>query len=346
MNAKAMMLQKSTKVDDVSPCAQGKQRVRVWTGVTAVALTAVCSSAWPQVDYPVKPVRMIVAYPPGGVTDVIARVFAKGLADAFGQQFIIENKPGAATNIAAEHAARSAPDGYTLYQTQVATHGVNPVLFEKLSYDAAKDFAAAGLMARSTQFLFVNPGLPIKSVQDLIDYAKAWPGKLAYAYPGMGSPPHIGGELLKAGLGLNILHVAYKGSVQTAPEVISGRIQFMFDAAALPFARDGRLRVLAVADSKRWPLEPQIPSLAEGGVPNFDLSGFFAVMAPAKTPEAILEKLNVAMNRISSQDQVKKILADSGILVISGNRMETNELINHQIDKWKRYVKESGARAD
>ncbi len=309
-----------------------------WSGLT-----------WGQGDYPTRPVRIVVPYPAGGTTDVATRIYAKGLGDLWGQQFIIENRPGGGPNIGAELVARSAPDGYTLFVVQAASHGVNPSLFGKLSYDAVKDFSAAGFMARTAMFLVINASLPVSSAQGLVNYARANPGKLNFASQGNGSPGHLAGALLKQRTGANIVHVPYKGAAQAIGDLMGGQVQFAFlslDGMVSNLVKDGKLKVLAVAASQRWPTEPQVPSMSESGIPDFEVLSFFGLSAPAKTPEPILEKLNRAMVEISKREETKKRLADMGLVPIPQTREEMTTFIINEIEKWRPIVKAAGAKID
>jgi tripartite-type tricarboxylate transporter receptor subunit TctC len=305
--------------------------------------------AWGQSDYPARPVKIVVPYPPGGTTDVATRIYAKGLADMLGQQFIVENRSGGGTNIGAEMVARSAPDGYTLFVVQAASHGINPSLFGKLSYDPVKDFSAAGFMARTAMFLVINASLPVSSVRGLVDYARANPGKLNFASAGNGSPQHLAGVLLKQRTGIDIVHVPYKGSAPAIADLTGGQVQFAFlslDGMVSNLVRDGKLKVLAVAASKRWPTEPQVSSMSESGIPDFEVLSFFGLSAPARTPEPILEKLNRAMVEISEREETKKRLADMGLVPMFATRDEMTVFIVNEIEKWRPIVKAAGVKID
>lgn len=305
--------------------------------------------AWGQSDYPVRPVKIVVPYPPGGTTDVITRIYAKELADMLGQPFIVENRPGGGTNIGAEIVARSAPDGYALFVVQVASHGINPSLYGKLSYDPVKDFSSVGFMARTAAFLLINPSLPVSSVQDLVDYARANPGKLNFASQGNGSPGHLAGVLLKQRTGIDIVHVPYKGAAQAVGDLIGGQVQFAFlsfDGMVSNLVKEGKLKVLAVSASQRWPTEPQIPTMGESGVPDFVVLSFFGLSAPAKTPEPILEKLNRAVVAITTREETKKRLAAVGLVPMIHTRDEMTAFIVNEVEKWRPVVKAAGLKID
>jgi tripartite-type tricarboxylate transporter receptor subunit TctC len=299
-----------------------------------------------QDQYPGRLVKIVVPYPPGANTDIVTRLYAKSLSEMLGQPFIVDNKPGAGTNIGAESVARSPADGYTLFVAQLASHGINSSLFKNLTYDPVKDFASVGFMARSPMFLFVTPSLPVHSVRELIDYARANPGKLSFASAGNGSPQHLAGVLLAQRAKIDVVHVPYKGAAAALTDLISGQVQFMFDSSAMNFVRQGRLRVLGVADTKRWPTEPEVPTLAESGLADVIVSGYFGLSAPARTPEATLQRLNEAMNAIAGREDTARQLATMGLVPMKGTRAEMSEFIAREIEKWSPVVKASGARID
>ncbi len=308
-----------------------------------------CSVVGAQAPYSGRPIKIVVPYPAGGTTDVVTRIYAKGLADALGQRFIVENRPGGGTNIGAEYVARSAPDGHTLFVVQAASHGVNPSLFSKLSYDAVKDFAPVAFMARTAMFLIVNPSLPVGNVKELLDYARANPGKVNFASQGNGSPGHLAGALLKQRTDVDIVHVPYKGAAQAITDLSGGQVQFSFlslDGTVQSLAKEGKLKVLAVAAGKRWPTEPQIPSMAESGVPDFEVLSFFGLAAPAGSPDSMLEKLNRVMVEMSNSDETRKRLAAMGLVPMVNTRDEMRTFIVNEIEKWRPIVKAAGAKID
>lgn len=309
-----------------------------------LGMNAVASVA--QENYPTKPVRILVPYAPGGNADITTRQFAKELSDMLGQTFIVENRPGGSTNIAAEAVARAAPDGYTLFLLQGTSHGINPALFPKLSYDPIKDFAVAGLMAKTTFFLVVSSATPARNVAELVAYAKANPGKLSYASPGNATPTHLAGEVLKQRAGIDLQHIPYKGDAPAIVDLIGGRVLFLFSATALNLVKEGKLRALAVADSQRWPLEPQIPSMAEQGYPNFEFVSYFGLGAPARTPDAVLDRLNRALVAINNRPDVRKSMNDRGLVPLSGNRKEATDFVIAEIEKWRPVVRLAGAKPE
>ncbi|MGQ3003565.1 MAG: Bug family tripartite tricarboxylate transporter substrate binding protein [Hydrogenophaga sp.] len=302
-----------------------------------------------QTDFPNRPVKIVVPYPPGGPTDAVARLYAKELGDKLGQPFVVENKPGAGTNIGAEMVAKSAPDGHTLLVVQAASHGVNPSLFKNLSYDALKDFVPVGQMARTAMFLLANKSAPFNSAKELVAYAKANPGKLMYGSQGNGAPGHLAGALLGLKTGISTVHVPYRGAAPALTDLAVGSIQFAFlsyDGAAQGMVKEGRLKVLAVATPERWPTEAQIPSMAEEGVENFQVLSFFGLGAPAKTPEPALEKLSKAMLEIGARDDIKKKVMELGLYPMSMTRPEMTTFIAREIEYWRPVVKAAGITVD
>jgi len=315
----------------------------------AVAVVVSCLAApiaSSQDAYPDRPVKIVVPYAPGGATDSAARVFGQGLGELLGQQFIIDNKPGGGTNIGAAFVAHSAPDGYTLYVANFASNGVNKWLYKKLSYDPDKDFAPVAMMTLSPQFLVVHPSVPVKSVKDLVRLAKASPGKLTYGSPGIGSPNHIAGELFRMEANIKVVHVPYKGSAPSSIGLLGGETDYIFDATAMTYVHAGRLKALAVAYTKRWPTEPDVPSMAELGFPGVSVEPFFALVAPANTPVSILQKLNDATRTVAKRPDVATKLAPIGVIPTALTLKETADFLREQGTKWAPVVKASGAKVD
>lgn len=314
--------------------------------LTSLALLASIGVANAQDNYPNRAVRIVVPYTPGGNADLVTRLYAKELTEALGQPVQVENRPGGATNIGAEAVARSAPDGYTLFLLQGTSHGINPSLYAKLPYDPIKDFSAVGLLANTTFYLVVNPSLPVNNVRELVAHARANPNKLSFASPGNASPTHLAGEMLNRRAEMGLQHVPYKGDAPAIVDLIANRVLFLFSATALNFAKQGKLKVLAVADTKRWPLEPDIPSMAEAGFPNFEILSYFGLGVPAKTPDAIQDKLNAAIVEIGRREDTRKRLADLGLVPLTGNRAEANAYVAREIEKWRPIVSTAGAKPE
>ncbi|MCC7345821.1 MAG: tripartite tricarboxylate transporter substrate binding protein [Variibacter sp.] len=315
-----------------------------------LAAALVCAAVPPNVAaqgaYPTKPVKIVVPYPPGGPTDITARVYAQGMTELLGQQFVVENRPGGGTNIGAEYAARSAPDGYTLYVANFASHAVNRWLFKSLSYDPIKDFAAVAMLVRGPMFLCAKPSLGVNSVQELLALARSKPGALTYGSTGNGSPPHISGEYLKYLTKIDVVHVPYRGSADMIADMLAGQIDYGFDAAIVAQGRAGKLKCFGVGSTQRWPTDPEIPTLKESGVPDFELTSFFGIVAPAKTPDEIAAKLNAAFRAIAQRPETAERLKVTATIPFPATVEETAAFLREQDTKWAPIVKASGAKVD
>ncbi len=298
--------------------------------------------------YPTKPIRIVVPFPPGGATDILARDVAQKLTDAWGQAVIVDNRPGAGGNIGSELVAKAAPDGYTLEMGTVGTHAINASLYAKMPYDHVKDFAPVILVASVPNVLEVNPALPVNSVAELIAYAKANPGKLNFASSGNGTSIHLSGELFKVMAGVQMTHVPYKGSAPALQDLIAGQVQLMFDnlPPSLPQIKAGKLRALAVTSAARAPALPDVPTVAEAGLPGFEASSWFGVLAPAGTPPAIVAKLNAEIGRWLATPEAKEKLAKQGADAAGGSPEDFVKHIAAETAKWAKVVKESGAKID
>ncbi|ANN66091.1 tripartite tricarboxylate transporter substrate binding protein [Bordetella bronchialis] len=311
----------------------------------ATALFAAAAPAY--AAYPDKPVRVVVGFSAGGTTDVIARIMSKELTESLGQSFVVENKPGAGSNIGTEYVARSAPDGYTLYFVAV-TSAINQTLYTKLNFDLVKDFAPVALAAKVPNVLVVNPQVPVKSVKELVDYAKAHPGKLAFASSGSGTSIHMAGELFKLKAGVDVLHVPYKGSAPALTDLIGGQVQFMFDnmPSSWPHVQSGKLRALAVTTKERSPTAPDLPTMAESGFPGFDVSSWFGLIAPKGTPPEVIKTLNAAMVKALDKPEVKDAFDKLGAVPSKTTPEQFGEFIQSEVATWATVVKASGARVD
>ena len=262
--------------------------------------------------YPTKPIRIVVPFPAGGTTDVLARAAAQKLTESLGQPAVVDNRPGAGGNIGAELVAKSPPDGYTLLMGTVGTHAINPSLYPKMPYDHVKDFAPVILVAGVPNVLVINPALPVNSVQELIAYAKANPGKLNFASSGNGTSIHLSGELFKTMAGVQMTHVPYKGSAPALQDLVGGQVQLMFDnlPSSLALIKGGKLKALAVTSSARAAALPDVPTLAESGLPGFEASSWFGLLAPAGTPQPIILKVNGDVAKwLASPEAKEKLLA-------------------------------------
>lgn len=316
------------------------------TVLSAIALNFPAGAAGAE-DYPNRPLRFIVPFPPGGGADTLARIVAQKLGDAWGQQIVIDNRAGAGGNVAAELAAKAPADGYTIFQGNVA-HAISVGLYKKLSYDLVKDFVPVTQLASIPFMLVVNPALPANSVKELIELVKAKPGQLNYASSGNGGPSHLAMELFKSMTGTDIRHIPYKGASPAATDLIAGQVQMMFFtlAAALPYVHSGRLRALAVASTKRVPAVADLPTVAEAGVPNFEASTWFGVLVPVGTAERIVTKLHAGMVTTLELPDVKERLANQGFEPVGSSPAQFGKYIKAEIPKWASVVKSSGARID
>jgi len=315
-------------------------------GVSAFALAAIAGAQAPA--YPTKPIRLVVPFPAGGATDILAREVAKHLTDAWGQSVVVDNRPGAGGNIGSELVAKAAPDGYTLEMGTVGTHAINASLYSKMPYDHVRDFVPVILVAGVPNVLEVNPALPVNSVQELIAYAKANPGKLNFASSGSGTSIHLSGELFKVMAGVQMMHVPYKGSAPALQDLIGGQVQLMFDnlPPSLPQIKAGKLRALAVTSAARAPALPDTPTVAEAGLPGFEASSWFGVLAPAGTPPEIVNKLNAEIAKWLASPGAKEKLANVGANIAGGTPEDFARHIQAETTKWAKVVKESGAKVD
>jgi tripartite-type tricarboxylate transporter receptor subunit TctC len=311
------------------------------------ALVFISASALAQ-NYPSKPIRILIAQAPGSATDVISRVVGNRLSEALGQPIVIEAKPGAGGALGTEAAARSAPDGYTLFMANNSTHGSNPALYPKLPYDAVKDFAPITLVAQVPYVLVVDPSLPAKSVAELIALAKSRPGKMNYASAGNGSTHHFCGELLKTSAGLDIQHVPYKGSPPAIAGLLGGEVSMMFanltDIGAQ--LRAGKLRPLAVTTARRAPSLPELPTLAEAGVAGFEIQSWFGLMAPAGTPAPIVARLNAESVKVLARADVQQTLGAQGLELAPGTPEQFAAHIRSEIDKFTRIARGANIKAE
>ena len=298
-------------------------------------------------SYPSKPIRIIVPYPPGGFNDTLARTLGQKLTEQWGQPVIVDNRPGGGTTIGTNLAAKAAPDGYTLLIVSFA-FAVNPALHATLPYDTGKDFVPIVHAASTPNLLVVNPALPVKSVKELIALAKSAPGKLNYASAGNGSSNHLSMELFKSLTSVDMVHVPYKGSAPAVTDLIGGQVDLMFDNVpnVLQQVKAGKLRALAVSSKERSPSIKELPSVAESGVPGFDVSVWFGVVAPAGTPQSVIAKLNAEINQILKRPEVVELFQAQGVKPIGGTPEAFSVFLRAQMTKWAKVVKESGAKAE
>jgi len=315
----------------------------------AVAVIATLGAASARAQaYPSKPIRIIIAQAPGSATDVISRVVGNRLQEALGQPVIIEARPGAGGAVGTEAAARSAPDGYTLFMANNSTHGSNPALYAKLPYDAVNDFAPITLVAAVPYVLVVDPSLPVKSVQDLIALAKSQPGKMNYASAGNGSTHQFCGELLKSMSGIDVLHVPYKGSPPAIAGLLGGEVSLMFanltDIGSQ--IRGGKVKALAVTVTKRAGLLPEVPTMSEAGLPGFDIGSWFGLLAPAGTPAPIVSRLNAETVKVLGRSDVQATLGAQGLELVPSSPEQFSAHIKSEIAKFSRIAKAANIKAE
>jgi len=316
--------------------------------VRFLVLFFIAFSVQAQETYPSKPVRIIVQFTPGTSTDIIGRLIAQKLTEAWGQPVIVDNRPGAGAVIGTEAAAKSPADGYTMVMAVSSAFGINPGLVPNLPYDVMRDFALITNIVFTPQTLLVPANSPAKSMKELIALAKAKPGALNYGSLGSGSTSHLTMELFRSTTGIQITHVPYKGSPPAYTDLFSGNIQMMFDAvpAVIPHAKSGKLLALAVGSSTRSPFLPDVPTVAESGYPGFEAVGWIGLAAPIKTPDAILNKINADVVKILATADMKERLAGLGVTPEGGTRAQFTAFVRNEIAKWSKLIKDANIKAD
>jgi tripartite-type tricarboxylate transporter receptor subunit TctC len=299
-------------------------------------------------QYPARPIRMIIGFPPGGGTDIVGRIVGQRLSEVLGQQILPDNRGGASGQIAAELTAKAPPDGYTVMMAHIAAISILPSLYPKMPYDAARDFAPITLVAIGPNLLVVHPSVPVKNVKELVAFAKARPGQLHYASPGAGTVQHLAAELFKLQAKVDMLHVPYKGSGQSIVDLIAGHVHLNFDSVppVLPHVRSGRLRALAVTSEKRFSILPDIPTVTEGGVPGFDLSTWWGLVAPAAVSKDIIARLQAETVRVLREPGVKEKIAFAGADTVGNTADEFAAYIRAERAKYARIVKEANIKLD
>ena len=297
--------------------------------------------------YPAKSVRVIAGFPPASGADITARVIGAKLYEVLGQQFLVDNRPGAGSNIAAEIAAKSPPDGYTLFIGTVA-NAINATLYSKLPFDFARDFAPVALTTAAPNVLVVHPSVPVKSVRELVALAKSRPGQLNFASAGTGTAPHLSGELFKAMAGVSLVHIPYKGSPPAVADLLAGEVALMFSPASsvLPHIQTGRLRALAVTTSSRLSSLPDLPTVAESGLKDYETLTWFGFVAPAKTSPSIVTRLNAEIVKVLALPDVRNQFAIQGIETFGGTPERFADYIRDEIAKWAKAIRLSGAKAE
>jgi tripartite-type tricarboxylate transporter receptor subunit TctC len=298
--------------------------------------------------YPAKPIRFVVPYPAGGPLDTVARLLGYKVSESLHQPVIVDNKPGAGGNIGADAVAKSPPDGYTILMGAVATHAINPTLYASIPYDPIRDFIPVTQVASTPNVLVVNPSIPASSVREFIAYAKAHPGELNFGSGSTGSAGHLAGELFKSMAAIEMTHIPYKGAAPAMQDLIGGRIQLMFDnlASSLGQVRAGKVKAIAVTTARRTALAPELPTIAESGLPGFDISTWFGIFVPAGTPREVVEKLHGEFTRALADREVREKMLILGAEPVGGRPEEFAAYIRAEADKYARVIKASGAKAD
>ena len=321
--------------------------LRTFLAVIVAAACAASGTAWAQ-TFPSKPMRIVVGFAPGGPADVMARLVGQRMASVLGQSVIVDNRPGAGGTIGARAVAESDPDGYTLLLGNTSTLVIGPLIYKNVSYDPARDFAPIALLGTTSNLLIVNPAVPVRSVKELIALARARPGELNYSSAGIGTPPHLIGEMFKQRLGLDIVHVPYKGGGPSLQAVVAGETQFSFEnpAASLPLVRAGSVRALASTSDSRSPQTPDLPTMTEAGVPDFTSVSFTAVVAPAGTSGEIVAKLNAAINESLKSPEVAGTLAKLSVEARITTPEALATFLAQERDKWATVVKAAGVQAE
>jgi tripartite-type tricarboxylate transporter receptor subunit TctC len=298
--------------------------------------------------YPAKSIRFIVPFPPGGSADILARAIGQKAGEGLGQSFVVENRPGAGTAIGAEALAKSAPDGYAIMIGTVSSHAINPALNPKLPFDPVKDFTPIALVASIPFAMVVHPSVPAKTVQEFVELARARPGTLNYSSAGSGTSNHLAGELLRSMTGIDIVHIPYKGSAPALNDLIAGQVSMMFDLVltATPHVRSGAVRGLAVTGAQRSSALPGLPTVAESGIPGYEVSAWFGIFAPAGVPQPVVQRLNAEFVKALQQPDLRQRLASQGAEPLTSTPAEFSAYLASEIDKWAKLVKAAGMKAD
>ena len=314
---------------------------------TLVLTTLLVPAAQAQSAYPDKPVRFIVPYPPGGGTDVIARIVQERFAQALAQPVIIENRGGAAGSLGTDVAAKAAPDGYTVLFT-LSSHTINPAIYPKLPFDTVKDFAPVGTVASLPQILVANLQFPANTVAELTALAKAKPGSLSFASVGNGSPGHLAGELYKLRTGTQLVHIPYRGGGPAVTDVMGGQVPLLWVSipAAAQFVKSGKLKALAVSTTKRSAAFPDVPTMQEAGVADFEVDSWYAMFVPAKTPKSVVEKLNHALNAVVALPEIKERLLAQGSEGVGGTPEALGKVVDSELGRWVKLAKDAGIRPE
>ena len=317
----------------------------------AIAAAAICAAqpalAQSAGTYPNKPIHIIVTFTSGGAPDILGRLIGERLSAAWGQPVIVDNKPGAGGNIGSDFVAKSAPDGYNVVVGTVGTHSINGSLYQNMPYDMVKDFTPVTLLASTPNMLVINNDVPAKNLKDFIALGKK-DGKMTFASSGSGTSIHVSGELFKTMTAIDMQHIPYKGRASAIPDLLGGRVTMMFDnmPSSLPLVREGKLRALGVTSAKRSPAAPDIPTLAEAGLPGFEAVSWFGLFAPANTPRPVVDKLQAEVSKILKSPDISKRLLDLGLEPAGGTPEELAAYKKSEIAKWSKVVKDSGAKVE
>ena len=328
--------------------AAASRRIGVYLRLSAVALFFALPGAVHAQAYPSKPIRFVVPYPAGGPLDTVARLLGAKVGESVGQPVVVDNKPGAGGNIGAEIVAKSPADGYTILMGAVATHAINPTLYKSIGYDPVKDFAPITQVASTPNVLVVNPNVPAGDLKEFIAYAKANPGKLNFGSGSTGSAGHLAGELFKSMAGVDMAHIPYKGAAPAMQDLVAGQVQLMFDnwSSSRGQVQAGKIRALAVTTAKRSALAPGLPTIAESGLPGFDISTWFGVFAPAGTPRTALDRLHAEFVKALSAADVREKMINLGAEPVGSSPEEFASYIRTEAEKYARVIRASGAKVD
>jgi tripartite-type tricarboxylate transporter receptor subunit TctC len=319
---------------------------RLYAVLQAAGLVLALSTAAAAQDYPTKPLRLIIPFPPGGSNDVVGRMIATHLGERLGKQVVVDNRSGAGGVIGTEIAANSPPDGYTLLVISIA-HSVNPWLY-RLNYDPLKSFTPVGILASGPNVLAVNPALPVNSVKELVALAKQKPGDIQYASAGVGSFQHLGGELFKLEAGVDMLHVPFKGGGPAMIDVIGGHTKLLFSSLVqtTPHIKSGKLKALATGGAKRSPVLPDVPTVKEAGVPTYEAVNWWGIVAPAGTPQPIIEKVHKELTAVQASPEVQKQFSSEGAEIVQMSPAEFGAFMEKEMKKWERVVKEGNIKPE
>lgn len=315
--------------------------------VLTLALTGLAVAAAAQ-NFPTKPIRILVGFAPGGSTDIVARLIAQELTKSFGQQVVVDNRPGAGGNIAAELTARAAPDGYTLFACTTGVFAIQPYLYSKLPYDPDRDIVGVTQTGSLPYIVVVHPSLPVRNIREFVAFVKGRPGQINYASSGVGTASHLSAAYFATAAGISMVHVPYKGTGNAMGDLLAGQVVMMFDqpVSSLPLVKSGKLKVLGISSAKRFPTLPDIPAIAEQGVAGFDAVSFAGICAPGPTPKDIVARLQSEITKVLQLPDIKDRLLRDGIAPVGSTPAEFAQFIEREKVKWSKVVKDSGARVD